>query len=113
MVEQIVVYTNEEIVIRSQKYTSKQWYLGLTNDVEIRALIGIYLKAGIYHRVSMVELFSVEDGQLFFRSIMSLNRFKFLTYCLRFDSKTTRNERRESDKFTAFREMWELFDLQC
>jgi len=48
MIEKIVQYTNEEIAIRSQNYTTKHYYLGPTNVVEIRAIIGLYLKAGIY-----------------------------------------------------------------
>ncbi|XP_025191777.1 piggyBac transposable element-derived protein 4-like [Melanaphis sacchari] len=113
MVEKIVQYTNEEISIRSQNYATKQYYLGPTNVIEIRAIIGLYLKAGIYHGISMADSFSVENGPPLFRAVMSFNRFKFLTYCLRFDSKLTRNERRVVDKFAAFREMWDLFTIQC
>jgi len=113
MIEKTVQYTNEEIAIRSKNYTTKQYYLGPTNVVEIRAIIGLYLKTGIYHRISMADSFSVENGPLLFRAVMSFNRFKFLTFYLWFDSKSTRNERRMVDKFAAFRELWDLFTIQC
>jgi len=100
-------------VIRSKNYTTKQYYLGPTNVVEIRTIIGLYLKAGIFHGISMADSFSVENGPPLFRAVMSFNRFKLLTYCLWFSSKSTRNERRMVDKFAVFRELWDLFTIQC
>jgi len=58
MIEKIVQYTNEEITIRSKNYITKQYYLGPTNVVEIRAIIGLYLKAGIFHGISMADSWS-------------------------------------------------------
>lgn len=40
---------------------------------------------------------------------MSEERFKFLTRCLRIDDLKTREARRKDDKFTAVREVWDIF----
>ncbi|XP_071056485.1 piggyBac transposable element-derived protein 4-like [Onthophagus taurus] len=112
IIKKITTYTNEEIITKSTKYTSQQWFIGPTNEIEICAVIGLLLKAGFYSS-SMEELFSVEDGPPLFRAVMTFSCFKFLLYCLRFDSKTTREERRASDKFAAFREVWDLFISNC
>ncbi len=40
---------------------------------------------------------------------MSRNRFETIVSCLRFDGKTTRNERKQTDKFVAIREIWSDF----
>ena len=44
---------------------------------------------------------------------MSLNRFKFIERMITFDNSTTRNDRWKKDKFSAFREMFEMFERQC
>lgn len=43
-------------------------------------------------------------------SSMSRTRFYNLLEIIRFDDKTTREERRENDKFTALREVFEVVD---
>ena len=43
---------------------------------------------------------------------MSLRRFRMLTSLIRFDSKETRNHRRENDKFAPIRELWTIFVRQ-
>ena len=44
-----------------------------------------------------------------FRATMSRNRFETIVSCLRFDDKTTREERKNADKFAAIREIWSDF----
>lgn len=44
---------------------------------------------------------------------MSKNRFEFLLNCLRFDDKSTREERKAQDKFAPIREIWDLFIQNC
>ena len=41
---------------------------------------------------------------------MSLNRFKFLFHCMRFDNYRNRLEREKNDRFAAIREVWEIFN---
>ena len=44
---------------------------------------------------------------------MSLNRFKFIKRMIIFDDSTKRNDRWKTDKFSAFREVFEMFSKQC
>lgn len=44
---------------------------------------------------------------------MSKNRFKFLIANVRFDDEETRRDRWSSDRFAAFRELFEMFNAQC
>nr|CAI5843818.1 unnamed protein product [Callosobruchus analis] len=44
---------------------------------------------------------------------MSKGRFEFLTSCLRFDDKTTRNERRAQTVFAPISEIWDEFIEAC
>lgn len=44
---------------------------------------------------------------------MSMQRFEFLKNCPRFDDKTTRDERKETDKMADFRKVWDLFIQPC
>ena len=44
---------------------------------------------------------------------MSSERFGFLVSWLRFDDKTTREERKQTDHFAAIRELWEHFIDRC
>ncbi|XP_008181635.1 piggyBac transposable element-derived protein 4-like [Acyrthosiphon pisum] len=44
---------------------------------------------------------------------MSLQRFRFLIRCIRFDDLDTRIERKVTDKFSSFREIFDLFINNC
>ena len=48
-----------------------------------------------------------------FFTTMSLKRFLFLLRCLRFDNIDDRPQRLETDKFAAFREVFEIFLANC
>ena len=59
------------------------------------------------------NLFSGKGGHGIYKSIMSLNRFKFINRMITFDDSTTRNDRWKKYKFSAFREVFEMFDKEC
>ena len=44
---------------------------------------------------------------------MSLQRFRFLCSHIRFDDNTTRDERRKTDKFCPYRDVFEEFFRNC
>lgn len=44
---------------------------------------------------------------------MSIKRFKFITRCLRFDDKITREERKKTDRLAAIREIFTIFVANC
>ncbi|XP_046404918.1 piggyBac transposable element-derived protein 4-like [Ischnura elegans] len=48
-----------------------------------------------------------------FYTTMSMKRFLFLLRCVRFDDVKDRPQRREHDKFTAFRNVFETFTSNC
>jgi len=48
-----------------------------------------------------------------FWATMSLQRFRFLIHCIRFDNLNTRIERKVTDKFAHFREVFNLFINNC
>jgi hypothetical protein len=50
-----------------------------------------------------------ETSMEIFRSTMSMQRFRFLLQCLRFDDGTTRAARSEVDKLAQGRQFFELF----
>ena len=44
---------------------------------------------------------------------MSLMRFKMLMKFIRFDDKSSREDRRQRDKLAAIREVWNMFLSRC
>jgi hypothetical protein len=54
-----------------------------------------------------------ETGMEIFRSTMSLQSFRFLLQCLRFDDGTTMAARSEVDILAPIRQFFELFFTKC
>lgn len=84
------------------------WYD--TNSVEIYALIGILIYAGSHKNWDerLDELYHL-DNRPFYRAAMSLERVQQLLRFLRFDNYQTRQERLKTDRFAAFRDVWNMF----
>ena len=59
------------------------------------------------------NLLNEKVGHRIYSSIMSLNRFKFIKRIIKFDDSTTRNDWWKKDKFSAFREVFKMFNKQC
>lgn len=106
MLEKIVYYTN----IYGVSHFEETWFD--CDIVEIEALIGLLLFFGRRKQniFSTDEIWDDVYGVNLARAVMSQVRFETLLSCLRFDDKVTRSERRESDVFAPFREMWEEFN---
>lgn len=49
----------------------------------------------------------------FFTAAMSRNRFEEISIFLRFDDKSTREERKLQDKLAAIRDIWNMFVFNC
>lgn len=115
MLHIICVHTNSEIDLQKTKFSSEQSYIHATNVCELKALIGIFYLSGVLRNsgLNTEEMWSQKLGPPPFRATMSKNRFEFLLNCLRFDDKSTRQERREFDKFAPVREIWDIFMRQC
>lgn len=83
--------------------------------VEMKAFFGLmYIRgANKRHHTYLQELWSDRRGLPEFRATMSRDRYKELLRFLRFDDKSTREERRRSDKFAPIRELFEIFNEKC
>ncbi|KAK0059507.1 piggyBac transposable element-derived protein 4 [Biomphalaria pfeifferi] len=57
--------------------------------------------------VTTYELFDKDCGVAYFRATMPQKRFTFLTNCIRFDDKGTRQEKRERDRLAPIRELFD------
>lgn len=101
MIDIIVTHINAEIEIKSQKYKNIKATQRPTDVHEIKALIGVLtLSAAMKdNHLPSRELFDVSFCGNRYRSTMSCERFEFLINCLRFDDKSTRQERRLADIF--------------
>ena len=114
LLEKVVQHTNEEIDAKLEKVIV-QWYQDHTSLMEIKALLGIFYLCGIFKasKCNPEDLWSEKSGLIQFRATMSLNRFKFLVSCLRFDDKNTREQRMNTDRFAPVREIWDEFIENC
>jgi len=115
MLQEIVKYTNQEIERRQSFYQSSQWFIHPTNLTEIKALIGLlYMSAVLKNSgLNTEDMFSKIYGPPIFRSAMTKKRFDFLIINIRFDDKDTRTIRKATDKFAAFRDLWNKFEKNC
>ncbi|OAF72062.1 Alpha-actinin-like protein 1 [Intoshia linei] len=80
---------------------------------ELKAFIGLLIMSGLCKSSKENATMMWKCGPLgrnVFRATMSLNRFRDISTNLRFDDVQTRNK---NDKFTAFRNIWELFIENC
>jgi hypothetical protein len=108
ILEKILIYSNLEL---TQKNASN----GRTEEItimELKAFIGLLLLAGLLGK-SKTDLKclwrrSPLESPIF-KATMSRSRFQNIISCLRFDDKRTREERNQTDKFAAFREIWSYF----
>ncbi|XP_042856157.1 uncharacterized protein LOC122242824 [Penaeus japonicus] len=111
----LVEHTNSMIAVRRDKY-AQSCRTHDTDDVEMKALIGLLMLAGTYHtsRLNLEDMWKNDGtGIEVFRMTMSLNRFRFLLCCLRFDDKATREERKKVDKLAPIRHIFEMFVENC
>lgn len=115
MVNLIVTYTNAEIALKSKKYKNVTATQRPTDASEVRALIGILtLTAAMKdNHLPSKEIFDTTFCGNRYRSTMSNERFDFLISCLRFDDKSTRQQRRQADVYAPFRDLWNLFIAAC
>ncbi|CAH1252394.1 PGBD4 [Branchiostoma lanceolatum] len=121
MLSNILNHTNARITrLREQMppemlSDSRYCHVGITSIQEVTAFIGlVYLRGVLCQNNCKTEtLFSDQTGHPVFSATMAKNRMKFLMANIRFDDESTRAERWQTDRFAAFREVFELFNRQC
>lgn len=99
---EIIKYTNIEA-----ENNTKDWKP--VDLIEMRAFFGLLLTAGHLkqNNTNYITLWSIKYGSPIFRATMSLVRFKLLLRFIRFDDKTTRSDRRATDKLAPIRDIFE------
>ena len=73
----------------------------------------LYFKGLYYTKVPSSKMWNERHGSVFVKKLMSRNRFYEIMRYLRFDDKSTRNQRRNTDKFLIIREVWDKFTYNC
>ena len=91
----------------SSKYTRVK----KTDRVEIDALFELMYFRGILGvNLHITDRLFSSDIYFIFGAIMSKNRFRFLKVHICFDNLQKRTQLRETDRFAAVREIWEIFN---
>ena len=82
---------------------------------ELLAFFGISYARGLLGQnfLKLRRLFSVDVGHPIFSASMSFNRLVFIKAMISFDDANTRQERWRTDRFAAFREIFEEFNKCC
>nr|BAD07480.1 putative transposase yabusame-W [Bombyx mori] len=121
MLQEILTHTNSSIRHRQTKTAAENssaetsFYMQETTLCELKALIALLYLAGLIksNRQSLKDLWRTDGtGVDIFRTTMSLQRFQFLQNNIRFDDKSTRDERKQTDNMAAFRSIFDQF-VQC
>ena len=118
MVDLIALETNREARRRVRQWNEdnpenqRDWQE--VDSTEIKAFVGLCLYAGLHksNHESVSSLWSENEGRPMFTATMSRNRFTSILKFLRFDNRTTRQERQVDDKLAPFRDFWILFQAQ-
>lgn len=121
MLLRVVERTNTRISRLREGYTdeilsdSRYSFLGESSEQEMAAFIGLIYMRGLLnlntHDTDV--LFNDTTGHPVFGATMSKNRFKFLMQNIKFDDAETRPRRWNSDRFAAFRAIFEMLNNNC
>ncbi|CAB3252444.1 unnamed protein product [Arctia plantaginis] len=116
LIRNILTHTNEEIELRSSKYKESRYcyyYSDMRRRTHCFAWIAFTISCKKDNHLTSLELFDPTFSGSRYISVMSRERFDFLLNCLRFDDKSTRNERKAQDKFAPIRDLWGVFIQIC
>lgn len=117
MMDNIVKCTNSYIELKKESVMYKRDRdAKVTSRSEVMALLGLLYLLGVKktNHTNVKELWSNDgSGIEMTRAVMSYNRFLFLLRCIRFDEKSTRQERRVHDKLAAIRAILDEFVTNC
>lgn len=115
IVEMVTNFTNIYIEKVKSNY-NRERDARQTDQCEMRALFGMLYLLGVSKsgRQNITDFWRTDGtGMDAIYCTMSYNRFRFLLRCLRFDDVNTRQERRETDKLAAIRNIFEIFIGNC
>lgn len=112
----IIVENTNLYILKCRPNYSRERSANCTDKVEVKALIGLLYLAGCLksNHLSVHDLWDRNGcGVERFWVTMSEQRFLFLLRHIRFDNTDTRQERRQYDKFTPVRSIFEIFTQNC
>ena len=115
MIEEIVGCTNMYITAVQSNY-NREKDPKITANTELMAFLGLLVLSGVKRagHGSFLELWATDgSGIEIFRACMSYNRVLFLLLAIRFDDRTTRSQRKETDKLAAIRYILDEFVQNC
>lgn len=113
MMNLIVHWTNVYAEQETQKL-NQNWQPVTT--IELDAFFGFLLLCGANGDSSTLLNSLYQSSQIqmsAYKAAMSINRFKSIMRYLRFDDKSTRSQREQTDKFAAISELWNMFIENC
>ncbi|CAK1598285.1 unnamed protein product [Parnassius mnemosyne] len=116
MISIILTHTNLQIRERNASRENLPHFMIELEMSELKAFIGLLYIAGFYRsgRQNTADLWASDGtGVEIFRLTMSRQRCHFIQSCLRFDDKSTREERKLLDNLAPIREIFELFVENC
>lgn len=115
LIEKIVEYTNIWIAKNKGQFTRER-DAKETDHIEINAVLGLLFLAGVLRssHTRLEDLWANDGlGIEYFRSTMSIKRFKFLLRAIRFDDIRTRRQRKATDKLAPIRSVFDDFVQRC
>jgi len=116
MLGEILRRTNEKMASVQIKPGSKLSYIGKTDLIELKAVIGLLYLSAISksNHEDFRGLYATDGtGRSIFPATMSMKRLLFILLCLRFDDGTTRCERVKTDKSAAISWLFNSFINNC
>ena len=121
MITTVLNNTNKKIMALIEQLpeevrsNDKCTYLREVTKEELLAFFGISYARGLLGQnfLKLRRLFSVDVGHPIFSASMSFNRLVFIKAMISFDDANTRQERWRTDRFAAFREIFEEFNKCC
>ncbi|RVE58527.1 hypothetical protein OJAV_G00210030 [Oryzias javanicus] len=97
-------------ILHARETVAVNWFMGLP---ELMAFISIIIWRGITKVPSVHDCWSRDFGLPKIMEIMCRNRFQDIMQHLRFDDKSTRSERVQTDRFAAISSLWGSFATNC
>ena len=114
------LFIDRQMLLSIQRYTiaeakrknARNWTLSLE---ELEAYLGLLLARGLIgaKNIPLDDLWSDKWGFHIFGKTMPHHRFKEIQRYIRFDDRVSRRQRLQSDKFTLFSEVWDMFVANC